>query len=258
MPLPTLAFTEPVGSADAPLIVLGPSLGTSSILWERVVPLLSDAFRLTAWDLPGHGASPVASAPFTVADLADAVATAVRALGADEIRYAGVSLGGATGLALAQRHPDLVAGAAIVASGAYLGDPGPWLDRATLVRAESTSVLVDQSTDRWFTPDAATRIPQLSTRLLQVLSDADDDSYARCCEALATYDMRAGLASITVPILAVWGESDPVVAEPAAIEIAHGVQKGDTVRITGAAHLPPAEQPEAVAAALREFFSAAS
>ena len=258
MTLPTLAFTEPVGPADAPLIVLGPSLGTSSILWERVVPILSDDFRLTAWDLPGHGASPVAFAPFTVADLADAVAAGVRALGADEIRYAGVSLGGATGLALAQRNPDLVAGAAIVASGAYLGDPGPWSDRAALVRAESTSVLVHQSTTRWFTPDAVTSIPDLSARLLQVLSDTDDDSYARCCEALAAYDMRTELASITVPILAVWGESDPVVAELAAVEIAQGVQKGDTARINGAAHLPPAEQPDAVAVALREFFSAAS
>ena len=71
--------------------------------------MLAERYRVVAWDLPGHGASPPATEPFTVADLADAVAAAIRALGADRVLYAGVSLGGATGLELGLRHPDLVA-----------------------------------------------------------------------------------------------------------------------------------------------------
>ena len=67
------------------------SLGTSTILWEGVIPTLAADYRVVAWDLPGHGASPAASAPFTVEDLADAVAAAV----GEPFLYAGVSLGGA-------------------------------------------------------------------------------------------------------------------------------------------------------------------
>ena len=250
-----IALTEPVGAEGAPLVVLGPSRGPSTILWEDVVPLLADDYRIAAWDLPGHGAGPVARAPFTVADLADAVAAAVPE---ETFLYAGVSLGGATGLELARRHGDRLGAAAIVASGAQLGDPDAWADRAAQARAQSTSSLIIASAQRWFAPDSIARRPALTGRLLHALQDADDDSYARCCEALAAYDVRPVLGEITVPVLAAWGAFDAVAPEAKAIEIAEGVRDGRTARIEDAGHLPPAEQPEAVAALLRSFFASAS
>ncbi len=254
MTVPALRFTEPSGPDGAPLLVLGPSLGTSTILWESTLPLLRERYRVTAWDLPGHGASPAASEPFTVAELADAVADGVRRLGADRIRYAGVSLGGATGLELLLRHPGLVESAAIVASGAQLGDPDAWHERAGKTRAQSTSSLIVSSGQRWFAPDSIAREPVLSGRLFHALQDADDESYALCCEALAAYDVRDRLGEITAPVVAMWGEDDQVAPEAKAIEIADGVANGRTVRIADAAHLPPAEQPAAVVDALIGFF----
>ncbi|KZE33045.1 alpha/beta fold hydrolase [Microbacterium sp. T32] len=250
-----IALTAPVGPADAPLVVLGPSLGTSTILWEDVVPLLADDYRVAAWDLPGHGAGPVATGAFTVADLADAVAAAVP----DEtFLYAGVSLGGATGLELALRHGPRLRAAAIVASGALLGEPQGWIDRAAQARTQSTSSLIIGSAQRWFAPDSMARRPELSGRLLHVLQDADDESYARCCEALAAYDVRSSLGEIKVPVLAAWGQFDAVAPEEKAVEIASGVADGRAVRIDDAGHLPPAEQPEAVASVLRSFFATVS
>lgn len=250
-----IALTVPLGRADAPLVVLGPSLGTSTILWEDVVPLLADDYRVAAWDLPGHGAGPVATGPFTVADLADAVAAAVP----DEtFLYAGVSLGGATGLELARRHGSRLRAAAIVASGAQLGDPTAWADRAAQARTQSTSSLIIGSAQRWFAPESMARRPELSGRLLHALQDADDESYARCCEALAAYDVRPWLGEIEVPVLAAWGRFDAVAPEEKAVEIASGVANGRAVRIDDAGHLPPAEQPEAVASVLRSFFATVS
>ncbi|RWR19349.1 alpha/beta fold hydrolase [Microbacterium enclense] len=250
-----IALTAPVGPAGAPLVVLGPSLGTSTILWDDVVPLLIDDYRVAAWDLPGHGAGPVATGAFTVADLADAVAAAVP----DEtFLYAGVSLGGATGLELALRHGPRLRAAAIVASGAQLGDPESWADRAEQARTQSTSSLIIGSAQRWFAPESMARRPELSGRLLHVLQDADDESYARCCEALAAYDVRSSLGEIEVPVLAAWGRFDAVAPEEKAVEIASGVANGRAVRVDDAGHLPPAEQPEAVASVLRSFFATVS
>lgn len=254
MTVPDLAFTEPAGPRGAPLLVLGPSLGTSTILWENALPALRERFRVTAWDLPGHGDSVPPAAGFTVADLADAVAEGARALGADRILYAGVSLGGATGLELALRHPDLVMAAAIVASGAQLGDPQAWHDRAAQVRAQSTSSLIIGSAQRWFAPGSIEREPELSGRLLHALQDADDEGYALCCEALAGYDVRDRLGEISLPVHAVWGRADEVAPEVKAVEIATGVQHGSVAVIEDAAHLPPAEQPGATASALLSFF----
>jgi 3-oxoadipate enol-lactonase len=258
MTVPTIRLTPIVGPAGAPLVVLGPSLGTSTILWETVTPLLSTRYRVCAWDLPGHGAGPATTEPFTVGELADGVAASVRDRGVHRILYAGVSLGGATGLELALRHPELIGAAAIVASGAQLGDPDAWRERAETVRAQSTSVLIIPSAQRWFAPGSMEREPDLSGRLLHVLQDADDESYARCCEALADYDVRDRLGEIRVPVLALWGEHDAVAPEAKADEIARGVVNGRAVRLPGVAHLPPAEDPGATAAALLDFFADAA
>lgn len=254
MSAPEIAFTDPDGPRAAPLLVLGPSLGTSTILWENTIPLLRTRYRVTAWDLPGHGESPAPDASFSVDDLADAVAAGVRSLGADRIRYAGVSLGGATGLALALRHPDLVEAAAIVASGAKLGEPDAWAERAAQVRAQSTSSLIVSSAERWFAPGSIEREPELSGRLLHALQNADDEGYALCCEALARYDVRSRLGEIRMPILALWGRDDRVAPEAKSVEIADGVAHGRAAVIEDAAHLPPAEQPTATASALLDFF----
>lgn len=254
MTVPRLAFSEPVG--DGPLVVLGPSLGTSTVLWRTVVPRLTDRFRIVAWDLPGHGASPAPGAPFTVEELADAVAEGVRAFGDESVRYAGVSLGGAVGLHLALRHPDLLDALVVVASGAKLGTAEGWAARAAVVREQSTSAMIAGSAERWFAPDSPAREPEITGELLHALQDADDDGYARCCEALAQHDVRAELGSIRTPTLIVWGEGDQVAPEPVARELADGIPGARIVRIDGAAHLPPAEQPSATAAALAEHFHA--
>ena len=254
MTAPVIAATAPVGPEGAPLVVLGNSLGTSSILWEDVVPLLAPDYRVLAWDLPGHGASLAASEAFSVADLADAVAEVISEAGAGRVLYAGVSLGGAAGLELLLGHPGLVDAAAIIASGAQLGEPSGWRDRAAQVRAQSTSSLIITSAQRWFADGAIERRPEISGRLLHALQDADDESYALCCEALAAYDVRERLGEIGAPILAVWGEHDFVAPEAKSDEIARGVQAGRSARIDGAAHLPPAEMPEATARLLRDFF----
>lgn len=258
MTIPPIALTDPIGPEQGVLLLLGPSLGTSTILWERVVPLLATEFRVIAWDLPGHGAAAVATAPFSVAELADAVADAARELSSRPILYAGVSLGGATGLELCLRHPELVDAAVIVASGAQLGDAAAWRERAAKVRMQSTSSVIIQSAQRWFAPDSMVRDPELSGRLLHALQDADDESYALCCEALADYDVRDRLARIAVPLLAVWGEHDQVAPERKAAEIAGGVAHGLAARVAAAAHLPPAEQPAALADMMSAFFHAES
>ena len=250
--IPRIAITEPVG--DGPLLVLGPSLGTSTILWDETLPLLREHFTVQAWDLPGHGHSPAATGRFTVAEVAQAVLAAVAE---PRFRYAGVSLGGAVGLELLLAAQDRVIAASTVCSGAKIGTPEGWTERAALTRSQGTASLVVPSAARWFAPGSIQRHPDLSGRLLHSLRDADDESYALCAEALASYDLRDRLAEITVPLLALWGEHDLVTPEANSVEIASGVQHGRLERVAGAAHLAPAEQPQAVASALIDHFRGA-
>lgn len=255
--IPPIALTRPTGPAGAPLLVLGPSLGTSTLVWEPAAALLAGSFRLASWDLPGHGRAPVATGPFTVGELADAVVRALDELGERSVLYAGISLGGAVGLELALRHPERVAALAAICTGARIGTPDGWRERAAAVRSTGTAALVVPSAGRWFAPGSMERSPDIAGRLLHALRDTDDESYALCCEALAEYDITTDLSRVTAPVLAVWGEHDAVVGEAEAEAIASGVVHGRSARIADAAHLAPAEQPAEAARLLTRFFEEA-
>ncbi|SJN12152.1 Beta-ketoadipate enol-lactone hydrolase [Leucobacter sp. 7(1)] len=252
---PQIALTEPAGTAGAPLVVLAHSLGTGPIIWERVVPELARDYRVTLLSLPGHGSAPAPADPFTIEELADAVAAAIRELEGTGVRYAGVSIGGALGLMLALRHPALFSGVASVASAASLGTAEHWAARALLVREQSTAALVTASAQAWFAPESIANEPEITGRILRELQAVSDEGYARCAEALGGFDVRSRLGEIAVPLLAMGGEFDTVAPEPRQDEIVAGVLRGRKVMIAGAAHQPPAEQAAAVTAALQEFFA---
>ena len=155
---------------------------------------------MVAWDLPGHGVSPKATETFDVAALADSVVDLVDSIAPGEaFHYAGVSLGGATGLQLGIKHGERLKSLSVQCTGAKIGTPEGWLERAEPVRGQGTPVVIQGSAERWFAPGFMDREPERSSRLLHSLRDADRFSYAFCCEALAGYDVRAELGSITRP-----------------------------------------------------------
>ena len=252
MSVPTVVGTRSPGTG--PALLLGPSLGTSTALWGPAAALLTGHFDAIAWDLPGHGGSPATREPFSVSDLADAVVRLADDASVPEFYYAGVSLGGHVGLELALRHPSRLLGLAIICSAAKFGDAAAWTARAATVRAQGTPVLIDGAAKRWFSEGFIARQSARSSGMLHDLSDTDDESYALCCDALATSDIRSSLGDITTPTLAVYGENDPVVGADEAEFVAEGVQHGAALRIHDASHLAAIERPEVVAGALIDFF----
>ena len=235
------------GPASAPPLLLGPSLGTSYALWDKVAPELSSTHRVVRWDLPGHGGSPAGliGPGATVADLAGLVLALADALGIERFAYAGVSLGGAVGLELALRRPERLTSLAVICSSAHFNGGSPWRERAERVRREGLEWLVQSADARWFTPGFT--VPEL-VRDHRV---ADPEAYAACCDALAAFDVRERLASVSVPTLLVAGREDPATPPAHLREIADAVPGAMLVEIPGASHLAPAQRPEAVLTALR-------
>ena len=144
--------------------------------------------------------------PFTMAELAAGVLELAEALAPGEpFCYAGVSVGGAVGLQLLLDAPERVRSAALIATGAKIGEESGWRERAATVRASGTPSMVTGSAQRWFAPGFMEREPRVATELLHSLQDAAAEGYAQVCEALATFDVRDRLAQISVPVLAIAG-----------------------------------------------------
>lgn len=235
-------------------LVLGHSLGTDPSTWNQVVPLLAERFDLHQLTLPGHGDAPVPQELFTMDDLADAVAALIRDdVATTKVIFAGVSLSGALGLTLALRHPTLVAGVVTIGASAFLGDASSWHDRATLVRREGTGALLDATRDRWFSTRMREENPNEVARVMQLVDETNNEGYARCAEALASYDLRAQLGEIQLPVCIIGGELDPV-APPASLEhLRRGIPGAHQVIIDGVAHQIAVEAPSRVAQEIGRF-----
>ncbi|MCW2944947.1 MAG: 3-oxoadipate enol-lactonase [Actinoallomurus sp.] len=231
------------GPHDAPVVVLGSSIGTTLDLWEPQLPALTESWRVLRYDLPGHGGS--AAIHGTIDDFADAVVELLDGLGLDRVAYGGVSLGGAVGTALALRHPDRVASLILCCTSARFGEPEGWYERAAKVRAGGLEPLADMFVGRWFTPARTD-----TSGVRDMLERVDPEGYAACCEALAAFDARDRLADVRAPTLVVAGAADIATPLDHAETLARGIPGAELVVVPEAAHLANLERPEPVTDAM--------
>jgi 3-oxoadipate enol-lactonase/4-carboxymuconolactone decarboxylase len=242
-----------VDAPGRPLLVVGPSVGTTAAsLWARCAARMRGGFHVVGWDLPGHGRSAPAEGGYTVADLARGV---LALADGKPFSYAGDSIGGAVGLQLLLDASEQVESAALLCTGAKIGEAPAWHERAALVRAEGIESVVAGSLERWFAPGFAERSPETVAELIGALRATDPESYAYACEALALFDVRAELSRIEQPILAVAGAHDKPAPVAGLRLIADEVLNGRLVVLDGVAHLAPAELPDGVAALLDGHFA---
>jgi 3-oxoadipate enol-lactonase/4-carboxymuconolactone decarboxylase len=247
MTVPRLVGTDFGGPPDAPLLLLGPSVGTSAAaLWATAAERLAGQLHVVGWDLPGHGRSPAGA--YRIPDLAAGVVAL-----ADDItpgaafHYAGDSIGGAVGLQLLLDAPERVLTAALLCTGAVIGRPEDWAARAATVRTAGTDTVVELAAQRWFAPGFVDRRPDVAAALVDALRDTDDESYAQACEALAEFDVTDRLGEITTPVLAIAGADDIPTPPEGLARIAAGVKDGRLIVLHGVGHLAPAEAAERVA-----------
>ncbi|MCE6995254.1 3-oxoadipate enol-lactonase [Saccharothrix sp. S26] len=237
------------GPPDAPVVVLGNSLGTTTALWDRQLPVLLRRFRVLRYDHRGHGRSGAVDGPYRIDDLADDVLELLDALGLDRVSYCGVSMGGMVGMWLAGHAPERIERLVLCCTTAGFASAQPWLDRAAAVRASGTGSLAPAAVGRWFTPAFRERSPEVVSAFAAGLSSVDDEGYAGCCEALAAMDLRSVLPAIEAPTAVIAAECDEATPPECGRFIADSVP-GATFHLVPGAHLANVESADEVSAIL--------
>lgn len=249
MPAVDLHFRDE-GLREAPVVLMLGSLGSTLEMWDDQVPVLAQRFRVVRADARGHGRSPVPAGPYTLDDLVDDAVALLDRLGVARAHVVGLSLGGMTAMRLAARHPERVDRLALLCTSALLGPGSAWAERAAAVRSGGTVAIASTVVTRWFTEAGRAADPTRTARFEQMIAATPSQGYAACCDLIAVIDVRADLARITAPTLAIAGAEDPA-TPPAHLEaIAAGVRGARLLVVPGAAHLANIEQAPAVTAAL--------
>jgi 3-oxoadipate enol-lactonase len=239
------------GPRDAPVLVLGNSLGSTRELWEPQLPALGEHFRLLRYEHRGHGGSPAPPGPYAVADLGADVLRLLDDFGVEHASYCGVSLGGMVGMWLAANAPERIDVLGLCCTSARFPDRDLWVQRAAAVRADGLPPISAQVVSRWFTPAFAAYFPSVPAAFAATLDGVDPEGYAGCCDAIAGMDLRPALAGITVPTLVISGSEDPSTPPWHGAVIARGIAGSRLAVIRGAAHLANVSAPAEVTAALR-------
>ncbi|MEU1851457.1 4-carboxymuconolactone decarboxylase [Streptomyces sp. NPDC019990] len=244
------------GPEEAPVLILGPSLGTTWHMWDRQVPELIKQWRVFRFDLPGHGGAPAYPAG-SVTDLTTRLLATLEALGVQRFGYAGCALGGAVGIELALRHPERLASLALIAASPRFGTPDEFRQRGVIVRTNGLDPMARTAPERWFTGGFAAAQPAITEWAVQMVRTTDPGCYIAACEALASFDVRAELGRVGVPTLVLVGSDDQVTGPAEARTLVAGIPDARLAVVPGASHLVPVEQPTAVTDLLVRHFSTA-
>jgi 3-oxoadipate enol-lactonase len=246
------------GPENAPWLVLSNSLATNLAAWEDQTRALKGDFRVLRYDQRGHGASeaPAGRYSFDLL-LADALAL-MDALAIAKAHFAGLSMGGATALGLAQRHPGRL-DKVIVCDSPCQSTPAStqqWEERIAVAERHGMEALVEPTVTRWFPPDVIKANPPYLDKVRQMVRNTPVNGFIGCAAALANHDYAAAAASVTRPVLFIAGEKDGVT--PAAMRKLNASLPGSRyVELAGAGHISNLDQPDAFNRAVAEFLRGA-
>lgn len=226
------------------VLVLPSSLGTTTELWEENVGYWSERFRLFRYTQRGR---------VSVDELGRDLLALLDDSGVDRVSICGVSLGGATAMWAAATAPERVDRLVLACTSARFGEPEPWLERAATVRERGLDAIADSIVARWFTPAASAEVV---ARFRRQLVATPHEEYARCCEALASWDFRGRLGEIRARTLVVAGADDAATPLEHQELLAERIPQARLVVLEGAAHLANVEQPAAFAGAVADHLTA--
>lgn len=256
---PRLAVsTYRTAAPTAPVLVLLHAFPLDHRMWDEVALALPDDLTVLAPDLPGLGESDLAGfGEPSLEAAADAVAASLHDAGITSATIAGLSMGGYVALALAERHPDLVAGLALVDTKSTADDDAARANRLRLaaeveaagtvdaVRAMSVSLLGETS---------RTARADLIARLDGWIIEQPPAGVAWSQRAMAArVDRTAVLRAFAGPATVVVGAEDQLTPVAAAEHMVAALTEPVFVTVPGAGHMSAIEQPGVVAQALADL-----
>jgi 3-oxoadipate enol-lactonase len=239
------------GPEDAPTLVLSNSLGTTHRMWDPQIDALSERFRVVRYDTRGHGGSGTPRGPFSLDDAGGDVIDLLNHLGVERTHFAGLSLGGMTGMWLGIAAPLRVDRLILMCTSPKMGPADMWRDRARTVREQGTQAIVDATLERWLTEDY--RATHDLRWLREMFIGVDDAGYAGCCSIIEHMDLTTNLGQIRAPTLVIAGAQDPA-TPPAdhAAKIAEAIVGARLEVLDPGAHLINIERPGEVTALMIE------
>ena len=245
-----------VGHGPITIFLLHGGYGAKEYWAHEIPALVERGYRVVAWDAPGYGLSPLPD-DYSIELLAQSAADLVKDLGTEKNILIGHSMGGVIAPKVAQLVPDMVHAIAMSASIADLTIGGEEFARdfiekrvPPLRKVKTLAEVAMPLLRSMFGPEASGPTVDL---VLDVAGKTPSETFIQAMLAIQRYDGIPALQAVSVPLLCVGGERDPV-AQPSLIERTAALAPNAEVKIfDGVGHYPFAEATDEFNATLFSF-----
>ena len=229
------------GSGDPLLLIMG--FGGDHQAWAFQMPVLSERYRVIAFDNRGAGQSSVPDLPYTTRMMADDAVGLLDALGVERAHVLGVSMGGMIAQEIALNHPHRVRSLQLHCTYArpdryMLALMQTW--RA--IRAQATVEEWLRTVSLWlFSPRTFQARPEFVDAVVQMgLANPYPFSmtgFVRQGDAVRGHDALDRLPAVACPTLVSVGTDDILIPPRFAREIAAAIPGAELRTIDDAAHV---------------------
>lgn len=245
------------GLAEGPVLVLVNSLGTDARIWDELIAMLGDRYRILSYDKRGHGLSGAPTGDYLLNQHVGDLVGLLDHLGIDRLVLAGVSVGGLIAQRLALLHSERLVGLILCDTAAKIGDAAMWNGRIASVRMDGMASIADAIMTRWFTPAYRREHPDDLAGWQAMLERMPVAGYAGTCATLCDADLRDEVAGIVVPTLVVVGDQDLATPVDLVRDTATKIPGAQFEIIEDCGHIPSIEQPAVLATLMEKFMQEA-
>jgi len=230
-------------------------------MFSDQIALLSERYRVIAFDHRGHGESEKFKESFGIYDLMEDAAELIDKLVGGPVHFAGMSTGGFVGLRLMVRRPELLKSLVLIDTAAEAEPPEKmkqYNQMLMVVRFFGIRLLLSKTTallmgEKFLSDPARKDKVNYWRKYISSL-----DKKAICKFGRAIFDRDSVLEDIKntdkhKPTLIIVGEKDISTPPEYSREMAKAIPNAQLVTIPDSGHTSPVEEPQAVNKAIEKF-----
>lgn len=257
----TPAGTSYLATGDGHPVVLIHGVGLNKEMWGGQIVGLAPHYRVIAYDMLGHGASPRPQPDCGLLGYAAQLRELLEHLQVPQATVIGFSMGGLVARAFALHHPQMLEGLVILNSvfNRSAEQRAGVIERTRQAAEHGPDANAEAALSRWFSREYQAANPAQIAAIRQTLASNDPQGYLTTYALFATQDMYRAedLGSIRVPTLVATGELDPGSTPQMARQLAARIPGAQVAVLDEQRHMMPVESPRLVNQVLLDFLQQA-
>jgi len=252
-------YYEVHGTGTPLLLIAG--LSRSHIIWDDIIPYLSQQHQVIIFDNRGTGQSDKPDAPYSIEMLADDTVGLLKHLNIRSANILGHSMGGFIAMHIAAKHPELVS--KLLLCGTCAKTEQQTIDyftqRKEYLATQPTIEEAIRTVLPWiFSQEFLSAPGHLEALIEKEKSNPHPQpiyAFFHQADACAQHDARHLLKDIKAETLVMCGSADTTITPEASKKMAYAIHNSTVKIIPGSGHMLQVEQPQAFLNLVKDFLS---